>query len=320
LIASGPVSATGNITGSRLTVNGDTVLAGNLTVSGSTFYTNVETVAIQDPIIALGRGANDAPLISNDGKDRGLALQYFDSAARTAFFGYDNDTSKLIAATRVNITNESVVVNSYGTLVVGALEGSSASVTGDISSGNVISQGAVQTATLSASGNATVGNISTGGLITATGNITGGNLRTVGLVSATANVIGGNIVTGGTTSTVALAVTGNTATVTSANYAIGYRDMPQITSFGQLAVTDGGKHYYGSGTITVPADGTVPLAVGTAVLIVASSSTTISPAGGVTMIWGGAGATGARTLAQHGVATLVKVAANTWYISGTGLS
>jgi hypothetical protein len=193
----------------------------------------------------------------------------------------------------------------------------------------VVSQGVVQTATLSASGNVTVGNISTGGLITATGNIQGGNLRTAGLVSATANVVGGNITTGGTVSATTVSATtvattnfstGNTATVTSANYAIGYRDMPQITSFGQLAATDGGKHYYGSGTITVPADGTVPLAVGTAVLIVASSSTTISPAGGVTMIWGGAGATGARTLAQHGVATLVKVTTNTWYISGTGLS
>jgi hypothetical protein len=108
--------------------------------------------------------------------------------------------------------------------------------------------------------------------------------------------------------------------VTSANYTIGYRDLPQIGTLGTLALTDGGKHYYGSGTITVPANGTVPLAIGTAVLIIATDTVTVSAAGGVTLRWGGTSSTGNRTLAQFGVATLVKVASDTWYISGTGLS
>jgi hypothetical protein len=217
------------------------------------------------------------------------------------------------------------------------LEGANVSITGDVNAGNVVSVGFVQSATVSASGNVTGGNVITGGLITATGNITGGNLRTAGLVSATANVIGGNIVTGGlvsatanviggnivtggTTSTVALAVTGNTATVTSANYTIGYRDLPQIGTLGTLAITDGGKHYYGTGTITIPSNASVALSIGTAVLIIATNTVSISPAGGVTLRWGGTSSTGARTLAQYGVATLVKVASDTWYISGTGLS
>jgi hypothetical protein len=166
-------------------------------VTGNTFYTNVETLAIQDPIISLGNGANDAPLISNDSKDRGTALQYYDTAARTAFVGYDNSVNKLIAAVRVNITNDVVTVSSYGTLVVGTLEGSNVSVTGDVNAGNVVSVGFVQSATVSASGNVTGGNILTGGLISAagtvsaTGNVTGGNIRTAGLVSATGTVIAG---------------------------------------------------------------------------------------------------------------------------------
>jgi hypothetical protein len=324
VITGGVVNATGAITGGSLTVNGATVIAGNLTVTGNTFYTNVETVAIQDPIISLGNGANNAPLISNDSKDRGTALQYYDVAARTAFVGYDNSTNKLIAAVSVNITNEVVTVSSYGTLVVGTLEGSNVSITGDVNAGNVVSVGFVQSATVSASGNVTGGNIITGGLITATGNIQGGNLRTGGLVSATANVIGGNITTAGTVSAATVATTsfstGNTATVTSSNYTIGYRDLPQLTSLGTLALTDGGKHYYGSGTITVPTNAAVSLAVGTAVLIIATDSTTISASGGVTLRWGGTSGTGNRTLAQFGVATLVKVATDTWYISGTGLS
>jgi hypothetical protein len=305
------------------------VIAGNLTVTGNTFYTNVETIAIQDPIISLGNGPNNAPLISNDGKDRGTALQYYDTAARTSFVGYDNSINKLIAATRVNITNEVVTVSTYGTLVVGTLEGSDVSITGDINAGNVVSVGFVQSATVSASGNVTGGNVITSGLITATGNIQGGNLRTAGLVSAAGNVTGGNVTTGGTMSAATVSAstvaatsfsTGNTATVTSANYTIGYRDLPQITSLGQLTITDGGKHYYGTGTITVPANGTVPLAIGTAVLIIATNTVTVSAAGGVTLRWGGTSGTGNRTLAQFGVATLVKVASDTWYISGTGLS
>ena len=208
--------------------------------------------------------------------------------------------------------------------MVGTLEGANVSITGDVNAGNVVSIGFIQSATVSASGNVTGGNVITSGLITATGNIQGGNLRTGGLVSATGNVTAGNITTVGIVSAATVSTTsfsaGNTATVTSANYTIGYRDLPQLTSFGTLAATDGGKHYYGSGTITVPTNAAVSLAVGTAVLIIASSATTISPAGGVTLRLGGTASTGSRTLAQYGIATLVKVATDTWYISGTGLS
>jgi hypothetical protein len=117
-----------------------------------------------------------------------------------------------------------------------------------------------------------------------------------------------------------LSVTGNTATVTTANYQIGYRDLPQITSFTTLVADAGGKHYYGSGTITIPASGTLNFAVGTAILIIASGSTTVSPAVGVTLVQAGTGSTGSRTLATYAEASLVKVASDTWYISGVGIT
>jgi hypothetical protein len=272
----------------------------------------------------MGGAANDTPLLSNDGKDRGIALNYYDTAARTAFVGYDNNTNKLIAAVRVNITNEVITVSTFGTLVVGTLEGANVSITGDINAGNVITTGFVQGASVSASGNVIGGNISTGGLITATGNISGGNLRTTGSSSATGNVIGGNITTAGTVSAATVSTTsfsaGNTATVTTDNYTIGYRDLPQKTVFGTLASTDGGKHYFGSGTITIPTNAAVFLATGTAVLIVASGATTISPAGGVTLRLAGTATTGTLSLGANGMATLVKVGTDTWYASGIGLS
>jgi hypothetical protein len=114
-------------------------------------------------------------------------------------------------------------------------------------------------------------------------------------------------------------VTGNVATVTSANYTIGYRDIPQLTSLGTLATTDGGKHYYGTGTITIPTNSSVPLAVGTTILIIASAAITVST-GSITLIQVGTGSTGSRTIAQYGMATIIKVATDTWYISGTGVS
>jgi hypothetical protein len=59
--------------------------------------------------------------------------------------------------------------------------------------------------------------------------------------------------------------------------------------------------------------------VGTAILVIASGATTIS-SGSITLVWAGVGTTGSRTLAQYGQASLIKVAENTWYISGTGLT
>jgi hypothetical protein len=46
----------------------------------------------------------------------------------------------------------------------------------------------------------------------------------------------------------------------------------------------------------------------------------VANAAGVTLIWAGNGSTGSRTLSQYGMATIVKVDTNTWYISGTGIS
>ena len=117
-----------------------------------------------------------------------------------------------------------------------------------------------------------------------------------------------------------LSVTGNTATVTTANYQIGYRDLPQITSFTTLVADAGGKHYYGSGTITIPSNANVAFATGTAILVIASGSTTVQTQAGVTLIEAGTGSTGTRTLAANAQASCIKVATNTWYISGVGIT
>jgi hypothetical protein len=45
---------------------------------------------VEDPIIGLGRGPNNAPLTTNDGKDRGEQLWYYSGSEKSAFTGFDN--------------------------------------------------------------------------------------------------------------------------------------------------------------------------------------------------------------------------------------
>jgi hypothetical protein len=225
-----------------------------------------------------------------------------------------------------------VTIDTAGSFVVGQLEGVTISVSGTVTVGNVSTGGTISAAgtitggnlttigSVGATGGITGGNLLTGGLVSAAGTVTGSAVNTAGAVSAAGNVTGGNLITAGAVSGSGLVISGNTATVTSAGYTIGYRDIPQLTSFGTLAITDGGKHYYGSGTLTIPTNGSVALPIGTSILVIASSSTTIANATGVTLTWAGPGTGGSRTLAQYGMATVIKVASDTWYVNGTGLS
>jgi hypothetical protein len=73
---------------------------------------------------------------------------------------------------------------------------------------------------------------------------------------------------------------------------------------------------------TIPANGSVAFAIGTAVTFVNQN------AGGVitiaittdTMRLAGAGTTGSRTLAANGIATALKITSTEWIVSGTGLT
>ena len=153
-VIGGNLVTTGAVSTETLITSGNATIAGNLTVSGNVISVNVTDLNVVDPIIGLGRGANDTPLTTNDGKDRGEQLWYYTTSEQSAFIGYDNSAGKLIAATNVSVSSEVVTVNNYGNLVVGGLE----------------------SATISATGNANVGNLGTAGQIVASGNITGNYL------------------------------------------------------------------------------------------------------------------------------------------------
>jgi filamentous hemagglutinin len=133
----------------------------------------------------------------------------------TAFDGSGN----IVVKTSANLTTPNI----------GAATGTSLSVSGTVTAGNLATAG-----TASATGNITGGNLITGGLITATGTITsattitGGNLATAGTASATGTITGGNLATAGTASaggnvTGANLITGGivtaTGTITGGNLA-----------------------------------------------------------------------------------------------------
>jgi hypothetical protein len=109
--------------------------------------------------------------------------------------------------------------------------------------------------------------------------------------------------------------------------AIGYRDIPQVAAGNvTLAATDAGKHYYsttaGNLTLTIPLNSTVSFTTGTAISIVvqAAGNILVNAASGVTLYMAGNSTAANRVVGGYGMATLMKVASDTWFINGTGVA
>jgi hypothetical protein len=115
---------------SNLGVSGNAVISGNLTVNGNLIYVNVETLAVEDPIIELQVGPNGNPPVANSGKDVGTALNYFDTDARKGFMGWDVSAQEFVMASRTEINNEVVTVLQFGNLHIGNIIGNGQALTG----------------------------------------------------------------------------------------------------------------------------------------------------------------------------------------------
>jgi hypothetical protein len=90
-----------------------------------------------------------------------------------------------------------------------------------------------------------------------------------------------------------------------------------------ITAADAGEHIYSTATrtLTIPANSALALPIGTTIVFISGvGATTTIAITTDTMLLVGPGTTGSRTLAPHGMATAVKVAATTWYISGNGLT
>jgi hypothetical protein len=208
-IANVATFTTTGMTANNIATEGNVVVGNNLVVNGNLTYINVTDLNIEDPIIGLGRGPNNAALTTDDNKDRGTQLWYYTTQEQSAFVGWDDSAGKLIAAANVTIANEVVTVNNYGTVTTGNVEATgniipTANVTYDLGTASArwrdlwLSNSTIYLgeATIAATGNtltingANVLTGNAGSAFSTSGNVTGGNILTAGRISATGNITG----------------------------------------------------------------------------------------------------------------------------------
>ena len=112
--------------------------------------------------------------------------------------------------------------------------------------------------------------------------------------------------------------------------AVGFREIPQNSQSAAYTcvLADSGKHILHPSAdttariFTIPANSAVAYPIGTAITFInqASAGVVTIAVTTDTMRLAGAGTTGSRTLAANGVATVIKLTATEWIISGTGLT
>jgi hypothetical protein len=148
------------------------------------------------------------------------------------------------------------------------------------------------------------------------------NIGTAGVSGSTTAIAVGSAVSGATTN---LTFNGAIVDATTFNTAksVGYLGSPINPQAGAytLVIGDTGKTIYAGGNLTIPANSSVAFPVGTVINIIASAGITVAITTD-TLQWGGqaSSTTGTRTIAQYGMATLVKVTSTIWYISGAGVT
>lgn len=108
---------------------------------------------------------------------------------------------------------------------------------------------------------------------------------------------------------------------------VGFRTAPQTSggaSAYTLVLTDSGKHVIFTGgstaTLTVPTNSSVAFPIGTTILVVNDNSGNLTISGAGVTFQLANGATGNRTVATKGLATCLKTATDTWYVSGAGVT
>ncbi len=169
--------------------------------------------------------------------------------------------------------------------------------------------------------------------VIASGTITlSGPSPTITSTNPTAASVFPSTVTGITigSSTIKTTVFPADGTVTAASAASGYMGMPRgnsgnaITGAYAITAADAGKHLYittTGQTVTIPANGSVALPIGTTIVFVNGSGVTTTIAITTdTLRQANTSNTGSRTLASNGMATLVKINTTEWIIGGNGLS
>jgi len=179
----------------------------------------------------------------------------------------------------------------------------------------VNAQGQLTAASNGSSGSVTRVNTGTG--------LTGGPITTSGTVSIDNTVVTLTGIQTLTSKTITGLATGSTVNDSSGNpYGFGFLTMPQSSNIsGTLVLSDSAKHLYLTGNVTVPPNSSVAFEIGTVVSVISNATALVIQAGsGVTLKLANSTSTGDRSVASNGVATMIKVAIDTWYVFGLGVT
>ena len=244
-----------------LTYGSDLTVSGNLIVNGTTTTVDTVNTTIEDPILLLGSnqtgsGAVDLGVLGERGDDTNV------------FIGYDESDDEFVAAlTSSADSSTTVAITDYANMHVGGIEaddnatiGGTATVTGNITGGNLLTSGDVEAVNVDATGTATVGTLTDGtatitaGAVTGVTNITATGTATVGtLTDGTATLTSGAI-TGATTLTASGAVTAGSLTTAGALNADGATTLGDLTIDASSTVDMGANRVTNLGTPTATGD------------------------------------------------------------------
>jgi len=322
--------------GGAVTIGGNLVVQGNLFVNGNLTTINANNLVISDSMIYL---ADDNPA---DTLDIGFVSAFTD-AVRYQHTGLVRDASDGVWKLFANVVPEPTTTIDFTNASYSSL------MSGNLMTANDVRIGGNTLFTNGGYKTLAVGGASGGGLLQF---LTNGSVGPY-IYNTTQNLVlwtdGGDpkiVLNNAATKSIEITapnvdivssnvrVLGNLTVVgnISANvggFAIGYRDLPQITASNvTLALSDASEHFYANTgaptTITVPSNANVAFPIGTTIVIVnrgVGNITIQNQAAGAPFLYlaGNAITTTSRTLTQYGMATLLKTETNLWFINGTGL-
>jgi len=242
-----------NGTHSHTTVQNDVTVTGNLTVTGNSTYINSTSQYIVDPIIDMGTGANNSPLTTNDGLDRGITLHTYgigDLFTTNSITPAGNTVIELTSTTGITVGQEVAFNNAipHGTKVTIVNSNNiviDTATTSPIPLSSAVSVGIdalrfigwdSSASEFLVAANATIAN----GLVTTTGSL--GNIR-IGKAATESITVSGNLTANGNSifNTGNVEFNGPNVTFTGARVDLGAVANIKIAngSNGQLLRTDG---------------------------------------------------------------------------------
>lgn len=315
------------------------------------YLNNAGTAVLIRTIIIDPSNPGTAALIGTTGGDLQSVLDGMGGGGTLAISGGGTGaTTAAGARTNLGVAASGAIGSSGLTMATARLLGRTTAGTGaveaiSIGSGLTLSAGTL-TATgggtgtvTSVSGTGTVNGITLTGTVTNSGNLTlGGTLSGVSLTTQVTGTLpianGGTGATSAANARTALGAAASgantditaldqdvtiTATGTIAANSIGFRGLPvnaQTTGY-TLALSDQGRMVTITGGVAIPGNGSIAFPVGASVVVYnnSASAQTVSITTD-TLRLAGTASTGTRTLAARGFATLVKVAATEWVVTG----